>query len=172
MAQPPTCSFATSRMPTSSEQRVESLIDGALYPPLTPNEAQLRRRTGPVSILVGGPPCQGNSDLNNKTRRNDPRNRLYARMARAAVVLCPTVVIVENVPRVANDHGRVVEITTAALEAAAYRVYSATLDLLTVGVPQKAEASCASRGRYPRRRTSSMPSEGDAISMCVQSGGR
>ena len=117
--------------------KVESLIDGALYAPLTPKEAQLRRRTGPVSILVGGPPCQGNSDLNNKTRRNDPRNRLYARMARAAVVLRPTVVIVENVPRVANDHGRVVEITTAALEAAAYRVYSATLDLLTVGVPQK-----------------------------------
>jgi DNA (cytosine-5)-methyltransferase 1 len=119
------------------QAKVESLIDGALHAPLTPTEARLRRRTGPVSVLVGGPPCQGNSDLNNKTRRNDPRNGLYARMARAAVVLRPTVVIVENVPRVANDHGHVVEITTAALEAAAYRVYSATLDLLKVGVPQK-----------------------------------
>jgi site-specific DNA-cytosine methylase len=117
--------------------KVESLIDGELGAPLTATEKRLRRRGGPVSILVGGPPCQGHSDLNNKTRRNDPRNRLYARMARAAVVLRPAVVIVENVPQVANDHGQVVEITAEALEAANYRVYATTLDLRKVGVPQR-----------------------------------
>jgi DNA (cytosine-5)-methyltransferase 1 len=119
------------------QAKVESLIDGKLGARLTGIEKRLRRRVGPVSILVGGPPCQGHSDLNNKTRRSDPRNRLYARMARAAEVLRPAVVIIENVPQVANDHGRVVEITTEALEAARYRVHAATLDLRKVGVPQR-----------------------------------
>lgn len=117
--------------------KVESLIDGELNARLTSTEKQLRRRVGSVSILVGGPPCQGHSDLNNKTRRNDPRNRLYARMARAAEVLRPTVVIIENVPQVANDHGQVVEIATEALKAAKYQVHAATLDLRKVGVPQR-----------------------------------
>ncbi len=117
--------------------KVETLIDGELGTPLTSTEKRVRRRVGPVSILVGGPPCQGHSDLNNKTRRSDPRNLLYARMARAALLLRPTVVIVENVPHVAHDQGKVIEITTEALEAAKYRVHSAPLDLRAVGVPQR-----------------------------------
>ncbi|MQA87270.1 MAG: DNA (cytosine-5-)-methyltransferase [Streptosporangiales bacterium] len=117
--------------------KVESLIDGELGAPLTAMESRLPRKVGPVSILVAGPPCQGHSDLNNKTRRNDPRNALYARVARAAVVLKPAVVIVENVPQVANDHGQVVDLTACALEAAGYRVHLTTLDLRKVGVPQR-----------------------------------
>jgi hypothetical protein len=39
---------------------------------------------GPIDLLIGGPPCQGHSDLNNRTRRSDPKNRLYDRMARFA----------------------------------------------------------------------------------------
>lgn len=117
--------------------KVESLVDGDLGASLTPLERRLRQRVGPVSILVGGPPCQGHSDLNNRTRRNDPRNRLYARMARAAEVLCPQVLIVENVPQVANDHGRVVQVTREALAAAGYRVHASILDLQKVGVPQR-----------------------------------
>jgi len=134
--------------------KVESLIDGELGAPLTTSEKRLRRRVGPVSILVGGPPCQGHSDLNNKTRRNDPRNRLYARMARAAEVLRPAVVIVENVPQVANDRGQVVEVTGEALEAAKYRVHASTLDLRTVGVPQrrKRHVLLAVSGSFPSPR--------------------
>jgi len=131
--------------------KVESLIDGELGAPLTRTEQGLRRQVGPLSILLGGPPCQGHSDLNNKTRRNDPRNRLYARMARAAVVLRPTVVVVENVPQVANDHGHVVEITADALKAAGYLVHASTLDLRKVGVPQrrKRHVLLAVRGPLP-----------------------
>jgi DNA (cytosine-5)-methyltransferase 1 len=117
--------------------KVESLIDGDLGEPLTALERRLRKRIGYVSILVGGPPCQGHSDLNNRTRRNDPRNQLYARMARAAEVLRPDVVVIENVPRVANDHGGVVEVARDALLARRYRVHAATLDLQKVGVPQR-----------------------------------
>lgn len=117
--------------------KVESLIDGDLDAPLTTRERRLRKRVGHVSILVGGPPCQGHSDLNNKTRRNDPRNLLYARMARAARVLRPEVVIIENVPQVAHDYGQVVDITRDALEALEYGVHALTFDLRKVGVPQR-----------------------------------
>src|SRR5207245_8627702 len=50
---------------------------------------------GPVHVLAGGPPCQGNSDLNNHTRRRDDRNELYLTMARAAEILSPEIVLVE-----------------------------------------------------------------------------
>lgn len=95
--------------------KVEDLIDGELGALLSSKERRLRKELGQVSILVGGPPCQGHSDLNNHTRREDGRNQLYARMARAAVVLRPQAVIIENVPQVAHDRGRVVDVTENAL---------------------------------------------------------
>src|SRR5215211_4374782 len=87
-------------------------FDGALDARLTDAERTTRARVGTeTDVLLGGPPCQGHSDLNNHTRRKDPRNNLYARMARAARVLEARLVVVENVPAVLRDHGRVLKIT-------------------------------------------------------------
>jgi DNA (cytosine-5)-methyltransferase 1 len=91
---------------------------------------------GMVDALVGGPPCQGNSNLNNHTRREDPRNALYARMARAAFVLGPRFVIIENVPSVQLDKGNVVEETVTELERLDYTVDHGVIDLARAGVPQ------------------------------------
>lgn len=126
--------FDEARVETA---KVETLIDGELGTPLSTKERRLRMEIGPVSILVGGPPCQGHSDLNNHTRREDGRNALYARMARAAVVLRPQAVIIENVPQVAHDRGRVVEVTEDALRGAGYMVSARVIDLQRVGVPQR-----------------------------------
>lgn len=82
---------------------VEEFFDGELGSQPTLSEKKLRASIGSVDILVGGPPCQGHSNLINHTRRDDPRNGLYARMARAAEVLRPTVLLVENVPTVQHD---------------------------------------------------------------------
>ncbi len=113
-------------------------FDGAFEDELTPTERSVRASAGVrVDFLVGGPPCQGNSNLNNHTRRNDPRNALYARMARAARVLEPRFVVVENVPDVLSDRGRVVDVTREALERDGYQVADAVLDLWTLGVPQR-----------------------------------
>jgi DNA (cytosine-5)-methyltransferase 1 len=114
---------------------------------LTTAEREARARAGTgVDFLVGGPPCQGNSNLNNHTRRNDPRNALYSRMARAARVLEPRIVVIENVPRVVNDYGGVVEATREALEREGealgregYRVAYSTLKLCHMGLPQLRE---------------------------------
>ena len=105
--------------------------------PLTTTERRFRRQIGRVDILVAGPPCQGHSDLNNRTRRDDPRNALYLRVVRAAEVLRPTFVLVENVPAVRHDAGAVVAKATAALEQVGYLVASSVLDLLRFGVPQR-----------------------------------
>lgn len=109
----------------------------AFKDPLTTVERETRARLGTdIDFLVGGPPCQGNSNLNNHTRRNDPRNALYARMARAARVLEPRIVVIENVPTVVNDYGKVVDATREALEQDGYQVEDAILKLWHMGLPQ------------------------------------
>lgn len=40
---------------------------------------------GSVDVLLAGPPCQGNSDLNNHTRRQDPKNNLYFSVVRLKI---------------------------------------------------------------------------------------
>lgn len=87
-------------------------------------------------MLIGGPPCQGHSNLNNHTRRDDPKNRLYLRMARAAEILRPRVLIIENVPAVVHDSQQVVARTTDHLEAVGYEVATTRAELVQLGIPQ------------------------------------
>jgi len=120
---------------------VEERFDGQVGHPLTPTERETATRVGDQSnqgldLLVGGPPCQGHSDLNNHSRRNDPRNAFYVRMARAAEVLSPRAVIIENVPTVVHDRSGVVEITRSVLKDAGYAVADDVIRLDELGVPQ------------------------------------
>jgi DNA (cytosine-5)-methyltransferase 1 len=96
----------------------------------------MRSAAGNVDLLVAGPPCQGNSDLNNHTRRAGPKNGLYARLARCAEVLRPTHVVIENVPGVLHDKGNVVGRTEECLRHLGYPVAAGILDADAVGVPQ------------------------------------
>jgi DNA (cytosine-5)-methyltransferase 1 len=115
---------------------VAAIFDGRLGARPTTAERSIAQDVGSVDILLAGPPCQGHSDLNNHTRRDDPRNALYLRVARAAQVLHPTFVVIENVPTVEHDKDGVVVEATSALSASGYRVSSAVLDLSRYGVPQ------------------------------------
>lgn len=116
---------------------VRQLFDGEIGAPSTAQERRVAHALGSVDVLLGGPPCQGHSDLNNHTRRRDPKNALYVRMARAAEVLTPSVVIVENVPPVVWDSRHVVGTTTLALEKRGYRSAGAVVDVVRAGVPQR-----------------------------------
>jgi DNA (cytosine-5)-methyltransferase 1 len=116
---------------------VSALFDGALGAPLTASERKIVELIPDVGILLGGPPCQGHSDLNNHTRRRDPKNALYLRRARAAEVLLPSVVVIENVTAVQWDEGGVVEATKRSLAEAGYVVAGAVIDLRRIGVPQR-----------------------------------
>lgn len=82
---------------------VAASFSGAVGDPISQSESALSAAWAGADFLVGGPPCQGHSNLNNKTRRTDTRNLLALRMARAAELLHPRFVIVENVPAISND---------------------------------------------------------------------
>jgi DNA (cytosine-5)-methyltransferase 1 len=119
------------------QQAVEEVFDGQLGARLSSAERRVAREAGHIDALVGGPPCQGHSDLNNHTRRSDDRNGLYARMARAAQVLRPTIVLIENVPMVTRDVERVLDVVREALAHSGYRIADRVVDLTLLGVPQR-----------------------------------
>jgi len=128
--------FPTARVETCS---VEDLFDGALGAPPTVSEQRTRNSVGDADILVGGPPCQGHSNLNNRTRRVDSKNALYLRMARAAEILHPKLVLIENVPSVVRDRHageNVVHQTEAHLRSLGYRTVQQVLPLAHLGVAQ------------------------------------
>lgn len=116
---------------------VGALFGGQHGSGLTSQESAVRASAGEVDVLLGGPPCQGHSDLNNHSRRKDPRNELYLKMARAAEVLRPKIVVIENVIAVQHDQTSVVSQTIRELGASGYRVAGRVLDLNRVGVPQR-----------------------------------
>ena len=136
---PQTADVYALNFPTAKLIRddVGKIFDGAPGRPVTRRESDLRDQIGKVDVLLAGPPCQGHSDLNNHTRRQDPRNQLYVRVARAAEVLRPRAVLIENVPTVEHDVGRAVPVATKVLEKAGYRIAADVLDLVKLGVPQK-----------------------------------
>lgn len=82
---------------------IEELLDSDLGRPPSDAERRLVEELGRIDLLVGGPPCQGHSNLNNRTRRRDGRNPLYMRMARFAELFEPEHVVVENVVGVHHD---------------------------------------------------------------------
>lgn len=115
---------------------IEDLVDGELGATPTRIERKLAAQLAGLDIVMGGPPCQGHSDLNNHTRRADPRNALYLRMARFVEIVRPRHVLIENVPGVAHDKTGVVRSTTESLRAAGYSVQSSVLTATDFGAAQ------------------------------------
>lgn len=103
---------------------------------IRPDERELLGGVKPGSLLLAGPPCQGHSALNNHTRHDDDRNDLYLSVARAARLIEPKAIVIENVRSVGSDRRRTVERCTAALEELGYEVTSKRLNLNRIGVPQ------------------------------------
>ncbi len=116
---------------------IETCVDSEIGDEISENEAHFMKMVGKVDILIGGPPCQGNSDLNNHTRREDPRNLLYLRMVRCAEILKPRFIIIENVPGVRHDKHNVVGIAKEKLNEFGYHVDEGVVLMSDIGVPQK-----------------------------------
>jgi DNA (cytosine-5)-methyltransferase 1 len=89
-----------------------------------------------VNVIMGGPPCQGHSSLNNHTRGKDVRNDLYLTLPALAIALNSETVIIENVPRVVHDYGRVVRSSIKVLKDAGYFVTEGVLSADDFGWPQ------------------------------------
>jgi len=94
-----------------------------------------------ADIVVGGPPCQGFSNLNRtKTSElDDERNTLWRHFMRAVEEIEPDVFLIENVPRFLKsaEGARAVEIA----EELGYETFVDTLWAHKYGVPQKRKRS-------------------------------
>lgn len=104
-------------------------------------DGQLKEMVGGIDLLLAGPPCQGHSNLNNHTRRDDDRNELYLRVPALAIAADIPMVVIENVTAVVHDHSGVVETTKKLLHDAGYHITDGVLKADKLGWPQ-------TRGRY------------------------
>ncbi len=142
-AETPATSVYSENFPKAADVRtagIESLFSPVDTPDRTKDEVELADAVGSVDVLMGGPPCQGHSNLNNHTRRNDPKNALYLYMVRAAKIFEPSIVLIENVPAVLHDSfndANVVQVARAGLAQLGYLVADAVVRLVDFGVPQR-----------------------------------
>jgi DNA (cytosine-5)-methyltransferase 1 len=89
-----------------------------------------------VDMVLAGPPCQGHSNLNNHTRREDPRNSLYLTAPAIAVAAGAPICIIENVPAVLHDSQQVVAIAEQLFRSEGYEVASGVISASDLGWPQ------------------------------------
>ena len=118
-------------------ENVESLIGADSVEGVAQRRSHLKKVVGGVDLLLGGPPCQGHSNLNNRSRREDPKNSLFFTMATAAELLDPRHVIVENVRDVVHDRDGVFQRTRQHLEHLGYSVDTGLLKAEDLGVAQR-----------------------------------
>lgn len=62
-----------------------------------------------ADIVVGGPPCQGFSSANQQRMIDDPRNELYKYYLKAIQIICPKIVVMENVRGMLTVANQVIE---------------------------------------------------------------
>ncbi len=117
---------------------IRKIFRGKLSARMTEGEQKLKKEVARVDLAIAGPPCQGHSDLNNHTRRRDPKNGLYYRIARFAKIIRPNHLIIENVPAVIHDRGHAVSRTKNALKSLKYHIlFDDVVDLAELGIPQR-----------------------------------
>ena len=131
---------------TTSSRSVTELIDYRVkwrsgkaefrYAPELIDE-EWARHIGEIDVLLAGPPCQGHSNLNNHSRRDDKRNKLYLSVAAFAIATGAPAVVIENVPAVVHDRLGVVAATTDLLESAGYHVETGVLRADHMGWAQR-----------------------------------
>ena len=95
-------------------------------------------RPGELDLLAGCPPCQGFSRLRDNNRRSrmvDPRNRLIDDVIRLTKALRPKVILIENVPNLAQ-YSRYLTFKRR-LRHLGYVISDAILDVADFGVPQR-----------------------------------
>jgi DNA (cytosine-5)-methyltransferase 1 len=141
-----------------------------------------------VDVVIGGPPCQGFSNLGSKDV-DDPRNQLWKQYMRFVQVAKPQIFVLENVSRFRNtsefqllleeaDHGMIkdYELTHGVLLAADYGVAQRRPRTIVIGsrvgkidlpapTHAKAETDGLRRWETVHSRISELPAIPDSVDM-------
>lgn len=106
---------------------------------------EIKALRGKVTLLAGGPPCQGFSMAGRRTH-SDPRNSLTEDYIKLVEGIQPRILLIENVrgftlpfKKHGNGDGKNIPYSTmiiGRLEKIGYKVFSELLDLSGYGVPQ------------------------------------
>jgi DNA (cytosine-5)-methyltransferase 1 len=99
---------------------------------------ELVDRTEPL-VVFGGPPCQGFSTSNQRTRtKENPNNWLFEEFMRHVRLLSPEFVVIENVRGlVETENGDFLEMICNQISNLGYSVHYKVLNAANFGVPQK-----------------------------------
>lgn len=92
-----------------------------------------------VSVIIGGPPCQGFSNMGNKNSA-DPRNMLFESYVKIVDAIRPTCFLFENVKGLRTMfEGRYFKKVIEGFLSIGYNLHYALIDTSNYGVPQKRE---------------------------------
>lgn len=116
---------------------ITELVPGELGQAASPIEQALTKHIGTLDLVVAGPPCQGHSDLNNHSRRDDPKNQLYLKAVRFIELTHPAIALIENVPAARHDKSHVVQTAAEFLKKIGYQVSFDTISAHRFGLPQR-----------------------------------
>lgn len=116
---------------------IKEILNGELGSRATDEESKFIKMCHGTNILIGGPPCQGHSDLNNFTRRKDSKNMLYLSMIRAAELISPELLLIENVIGAKHDTNKVVQKSVQKLKDLGYYLSVGIISGHKIGVPQR-----------------------------------
>jgi DNA (cytosine-5)-methyltransferase 1 len=95
-------------------------------------------RSGELSVLIGGPPCQGFSVYNHQRGLHDARSSLYREYLRIVEGLQPEWIVLENVTGMTSaGGGGAVDAIKAGLRALGYESDTRILKAEEYGVPQE-----------------------------------
>ena len=112
------------------------ILDLSDYETQNQIEREWVKKVGSIDVLLAGPPCQGHSDLNNHTRRNDPRNALLKSVAKAIHLLNPTIFFIENVQGIRKDKSGAFDSVVKSLSKLGYNITSNLYYAPDYGIPQ------------------------------------
>ena len=131
----------------------------------------MKKAEEPV-IMFGGPPCQGYSNSNRRTRSiENPKNWLFKQFLRCAKLVMPNWIVIENVKGLVNmKNGFFLEEILNDLKNLGYKTSYKVLNAVNFGVPQKRErifivASLKNRNfKFPEPNKDEFITVADAIS--------
>jgi len=103
------------------------------------NKIDIETKNGEQIVLFGGPPCQGFSTSNQKTRTSDNEtNWLFLEFLRMASLYKPDWIVFENVKGILEtEKGFFAEKVILSLEKLGYSCFSSILNAVDYGVPQR-----------------------------------